>query len=263
MTGYLKKFSLEGKIAFVTGGAGLIGTEVTRILAEAGGKVIILDIDLDKARKLQQQLKKEGLKVEYKMFDVTNLSQLNHAIDDLLREYGSIDIWVNSAYPRTTDWGNKVEDLKLESWQKNIDIHLNSYSWISRKVCLVMKKQEGGSLINFGSIYGIVGNDFTIYEGTDLNPPMAYSAIKAGIINLGRYLASYFGKYNVRVNTICPGGIFDNQNFSFVKNYEKRTPLKRMGKPGDLAGPVLFLASDASSYVTGITLMVDGGWTAI
>src|SRR3990167_1820579 len=140
-------------------------------------------------------------------------------------------------------------------------MHLNAYSWISRKVCLIMKKQKSGSLINFGSIYGVVGNDFTVYEGTPMGSAMAYSAIKGGITNLGRYLASYFGEYNVRVNTICPGGIFDNQNKIFVKNYSKKTPLKRMGNPSEIATAVLFLASDASSYITGTTLMVDGGWT--
>lgn len=263
MKNYLDKFLLKGKVAFVSGGVGLLGTEVTRALAEAGAKVVILDIDKDKGEKLQQELQKENRDVDFEIFDVTDLESIDQKIDNLKKKFGRIDIWVNTAYPRTTDWGNKVEDLTLESWQKNVDMHLNSYSWISRKVCLIMKKQKGGSLINFGSIYGIVGNNFSVYEGTNLTSPMAYSAIKGGIINLGRYLASYFGKFNVRVNTICPGGIFDNQNETFVKNYEKNTPLKRMGKPEEIASAVLFLASDASSYISGIALMVDGGWTAI
>lgn len=142
-------------------------------------------------------------------------------------------------------------------------MHLSSYSWISRKICLIMKNQKGGSLINFGSIYGEVGANFNIYKGTKMTSAFAYSAIKGGIANLSRYLASYFGEYNVRVNTICPGGIFDNQDKTFVKNYETQTPLKRMGKPEDIAPTVLFLASDASSYITGAIIMVDGGWTAI
>ena len=263
MTNYLKKFSLEGKVAFVTGGVGLIGTEITKALLDEGAKVVILDINKNKAQSLKQELKTVGKDIEAEVFDITNLSEVDKNIDALKEKYGQIDVWINAAYPKTSDWNSKVEDLSLESWQKNVDIHLNSYSWISRKVCLVMQQQKGGSLINFGSIYGVVGNDFTIYEETDMNPPMAYSAIKGGIINLGRYLASYFGKYNVRVNTICPGGISDNQNETFVKNYEKKTPLKRMGTPEDIASAVLFLASDASSYITGTTLMVDGGWTAI
>ena len=230
MGNYLDKFSLKGKVAFVTGGVGLLGTEITRALADAGAKVVVLDIDKQKAEKLQLELKNEGKDVDVEIFDITDLSEIDKNIDNLKEKYGHLDVWVNTAYPRTSDWGNKVEDLTLESWQKNVDMHLNSYSWISRRVCLIMKEQKQGSLINFGSIYGVVGNDFTIYEGTEMNPPMAYSAIKGGIINLSRYLASCFGKYNVRVNTVCPGGIFDNQNEIFVKQYSDNTPLKRMGK---------------------------------
>lgn len=263
MSNYLNKFSLNGKISFVTGGAGLIGSEITKALADAGSKVIILEIDKKRADALSKKLKSEGLDVASEVFDATNLSQIDAEIEKLYKKYGQIDVWVNSAYPRTKDWGEKVENLSIASWQKNVDMHLNSYSWISRKVCMIMKKQKSGSLINFASIYGVVGNNFTIYEGTKMNPPMAYSAIKGGIISLSRYLASYFGKYNVRVNTICPGGIFNNQHKNFVQKYSDNTPLKRMGEPGEIASAVLFLASDASSYMTGSTLMVDGGWTAI
>lgn len=260
---YLDKFKLRGKVAFVTGGVGLIGTEVTRALADVGAKVVILDINKDKAGRFKKQLQKKGKNVDFEPFDITNLNKIDQVIDYLKLKYGKIDIWVNTAYPQTSDWGNKLEDLSLESFQKNVDKHLNSYSWISRKVCLIMKEQRKGSLINFGSIYGVVGSNFSIYDGTDLTSPMAYSAIKGGIVNLTRYLASYFGKFNVRVNTVCPGGILDRQNQIFVKNYSKNTPLNRMGKPDEVATAVLFLASDASSYISGITLMVDGGWTAI
>lgn len=260
---YLQKFSLDKKISFVTGGVGLIGIEVTRALADAGAKVVILDINKEKAGGVKKQLQKKGKNVDFEPFDITDLDKIDQAIDSLKSKYGKIDIWVNAAYPQTSDWGNKVEDLSLETFQKNVDKHLNSYSWISRKVCLIMKEQRKGSLINFGSIYGVVGNNFSVYKGTNLTSPMAYSVIKGGIVNLTRYLASYFGEFNVRVNTICPGGIFNNQNKIFVKNYEKNTLLKRMGQPEEIASAVLFLASDASSYVTGITLMVDGGWTAI
>lgn len=260
---YPDKFLLSGKVAFITGGVGLLGTETTKALAEAKAKVVILDVDESHGLQFAQQLRDEGWDVEFERFDVTNLENTDRNIDELCKKYGKIDIWVNAAYPRTEDWGEKVENLNIKSWQKNVDMHLNSYSWISRKVCLIMKEQRSGSLINFSSIYGVVGNDFTVYEGTQMSSAMAYSAVKGGIINLGRYLASYFGEYNVRVNTICPGGIFDNQNEIFVKNYSKKTPLKRMGNKEEVASAVLFLASDAASYITGVSLMVDGGWTAV
>ncbi len=258
MKSYLDKFLLNKKTAFVAGGSGLLGSEIVKALSDAGAKVIILDIDKQKEQSL---LKRKN--VNFEVFDATDLNNIDKVIDDLFVKYGRIDIWVNTFYPRTSDWGNKVEDLKVDSWQKNVDMHLNSYSWISRKVCLLMKKQKGGSLINFGSIYGVVGNNFEVYKGTKINPPMAYAAIKGGIINLGRYLASYFGSFHIRVNTICPGGIFDNQDKQFVKNYENHTPLKRMGRSDEIAAAVLFLASDASSYITGSTFMVDGGWSAV
>ena len=126
-----------------------------------------------------------------------------------------------------------------------------------------MKKQQSGSIVNIASIYGVVCNDFTVYEGTNLNAATAYSAIKGGIINLSRYLASYFGKDNIRINCVSPGGIFDNQDPIFVKNYEYKVPMKRMGQPNDISPVVSFLLSNEAGYITGQNLIVDGGWTAI
>lgn len=257
------KFSLYGKVAFINGGAGLIGEKIVREFAESGAKVVLLDINKKKSAEIAKTLSDKGCDVYWETFDITKLNLVDKTIDSLQKKYGQIDIWVNTSFPRTKDWGEKIENFPLESFEKNISMHLNSYAWISRKVCLIMKKQKSGSLINFGSIYGVNGPNFDIYDGTKMTSAFAYSAIKGGIINLSRYLASYFGPSGIRVNTICPGGIFDNQDKTFVKNYSKQTPLKRMGTPEDITGPALFLASDASSYVTGATLMVDGGWSAI
>lgn len=260
---YLKRCSLNNKVAYVTGALGLIGTEISRAFASAGAETVLLDIDNNKGRSLEKELKESGYRAHFEYFDVTDLQNTKSSMERFLEAYGRVDVWVNCAYPRTADWGNKVEDLSLDSWRKNIDMHLNSYSWLSREVALIMKKQKSGSIINMGSTYGVVGSDFTIYEGTEMTMPMAYAAAKGGIINLTRYLASYFGRYNIRVNSVCPGGIFDNQDPIFVKNYENKTPLKRMGRPDEIASVVLFLASDAASYMTGEIVMVDGGWTAV
>lgn len=262
MMDYIKKFGLAGKTAVVAGGAGLIGKEVVVALAQAGARVLIADIDRAKSESLAGDLLKNGLKIEFYNLDLTDIKSLENSIKDISSHLGYIDIWVNSAYPRTNDWGAKVEDISYESWQKNIDMHLNAYSLTCKYVAESMK-EKGGSIINFGSTYGIVGPDFTVYENTNMTMPMAYAAIKGGIVNLGRYLAAYFGKYNIRVNTICPGGVFDNQNKNFVESYNHRTPLNRMARADEIAPVVLFLASEASSYVTGATIMVDGGWTAI
>lgn len=264
MMDYLKKFSLKGKLAFVTGGAGLLGSEVSKALASAGARTVILDTNRKKGAALAKGITESGYEADYEYFDVTRIEDTDRNIRKLARKYGSLDIWVNSAYPRTKDWGKPVEELNLDSWRKNVDMHLNSYSWISREVALTMKKSGiKGTIINFGSTYGVVGNDFTVYEKTGMTSPMAYSAIKGGVINLTRYLGSYFGKYGIRTNNICPGGIFDNQNRTFVRNYEKKVPLKKMGRPEEIASVVLFLASDAASYINGATIMVDGGWTIV
>jgi NAD(P)-dependent dehydrogenase (short-subunit alcohol dehydrogenase family) len=264
MINYLDKFSLKKKAAFITGGCGLIGIEICKALASAGAKTVVLDIANDKGKMLEKEIRSNGYECYYEQFDITNLEKSDQAIENFYNKYDSLDIWINNAYPRTNDWGNDVENLNLESWRRNVDMHLNSYSWLSRKVALVMKERKiKGSIINISSIYGVVGNDFTVYDGTNLTSPMAYAAIKGGIINLSRYLASYFGKYNIRINNLCPGGIFAGQNEIFVKNYEKKVPLQKMGSSEDIASAALFLASEASSYITGSTIMVDGGWTAI
>jgi NAD(P)-dependent dehydrogenase (short-subunit alcohol dehydrogenase family) len=126
-----------------------------------------------------------------------------------------------------------------------------------------MASSNSGSIVNIGSIYGSVGPDFNVYENTNLTMPAAYSAIKGGVINFSKYLASYYGKNNIRVNCVSPGGIFDHQPIEFVRNYESKVPMKRMGKPDDISPAVSFLLSDDSTYITGQNLIIDGGWTAI
>ena len=161
--------------------------------------------------------------------------------------------------------------IKLLSYRRNIDIHLNSYSWTARLIAEEMaKKKIKGSIIMTSSIYGIKAQDLTIYEGTNLEENMTYAVIKAGIIQLVKQMASYYGRHNIRVNAICPGGLEGNiagkkvpQDKLFKRRYIKKTPLNRMADPEDIANASLFLLSDASSYITGTTLLIDGGWSCI
>jgi len=244
-------FDLSAKLIVVTGGTGLLGRKIVSSLRSSGAIVISGDVNVDKSDSYSR------------IMDITDEDSVRKFILEIISEYGKIDGWVNNAYPRTADWGNKFEDILFQSWRKNVDMHLNGYFICCKLALEQMKKQNSGSLINMSSIYGVVGPDFTVYNETEMTMPAAYAAIKGGITTLTNYLASYFGQYNIRVNAISPGGIFDNQPEKFVENYNKKVPARRMGKPEDISAAVHFLLSDEASYINGHNLVVDGGWTAI
>ena len=251
-------FDLTDKVIIVTGGAGLLGEKFCESLIDYGAKVVIADINYKKAKKLEKKLGNNSFAIKT---DITSEKSIRNMKNKVLDKYQNIEVLINNAYPRNENYGVKFEDIDIEDWRENVDLHLNGYFAISKIISEVMIEQNYGDIINLGSIYGIQGPDFNIYEGTKMTSPAEYSAIKGGIINFTRYLASYLGEYNIRVNTISPGGIFDNQNEKFVEKYADNTPLNRMADPKDLKGTIVFLASDASNYITGHNLVVDGGWT--
>jgi len=254
-------FKLDNKIIVVTGGAGLIGSKVVKGLTEAGGKVIISEINEHYGKKLECECKSNKLDAIFKKVDITKEESVDSLIEFCMEKFKRIDAWVNMAYPYTKDWDKKENLTNYSIWRKNVDMHLGGYYITSIKVAEIMKKQHYGSIVNFSSIYGVNAPDFSIYEGTEMTTPIPYPAIKGGINMLTKYIATYYGKYNVRANLIAPGGIFDNQPQLFVEKYIKKVPLNRMGKVEDIVGPVIFLVSDAASYITGHILMVDGGWS--
>lgn len=243
--------SLKDKIIIVTGGSGLLGKEIINHLNTKEAIAINADIDVE------TDFDKNTVKV-----DITSEESIIKAIKEVVDFYGKINGLVNNAYPRTKDWGSKFEDISYDSWKTNVDIQMNTTFLFIQKIMPELLKTKG-AIVNMASIYGVVGNDFTIYENTSIGTAAQYSAIKGGVINFTRYLASYFGRKGVRVNCVSPGGIFDNQHKTFVANYEKKVPMGRMGNPDDIAPSVSFLLSDDAKYITGQNLIVDGGWTAI
>ena len=272
MVNYLDKFCFDDKIAYVVGGVGHIGSEVSRALSSMGAETLILDFKKNQGKLLVEELIHKGYTASYRYFDCANVEELDKNFSAILDKFDCPDVFINCSYPRTEDWGaSSFKDITLDSFRKNVDIHMNSYAWLARLAAEAMVKQgNGGSIIQLGSMYGVVGQDLTLYEGIKMQENMTYAAIKGGVTNLTRLMASYYGQYNIRVNTLCPGGLeghvagkSDKQSSVFIEKYNKKTPLKRLGKAEEIASVALFLASDAASYLTGSTIMVDGGWTAI
>ena len=242
---------LKNKVIIVTGGSGLIGCEIIKDITLKGGIAINVDIGV-----------KTDLENKTVYADITSEESINETIKLIYEKFGKIDGLVNNAYPRTADWGAIFEDISFSSWKKNVDMQMNSVFLFIQKIASFLIESKG-SVVNIASIYGVVGNDMSLYENTKIKTAPAYTAIKGGIINLTRYLASYYGKRGVRFNCVSPGGIFDNQDPIFVKNYENKVPMARMGNPDDIAPSISFLLSNEAKYITGQNLIIDGGWTAI
>lgn len=243
---------LKDKVIVVTGGSGLIGEAIVSDISKKGGIAINADID-----------KPTNLKANSIYCDITDLESIIKCIEQIKVHFGKIDGWVNNAYPRKKEWAADFLAVQPKNLSQAMEWQLNSYILGCQQVVKEMLKQKKGAIVNIASIYGVVGNDPTIYENTDMNPSGVYCAVKGGLINITRFLAAKYGENNIRVNCVSPGGIFDHQNPEFVKAYEHKVPMKRMGTPEDIAPAVAFLLSDEAKYITGQNLVVDGGWTAI
>jgi len=256
MNYYKNIFSLKNKLVFIVGGSGLIGKDTIKCLINYKARVINLDI-----KKFHNFKNNE-------FFDCSDTQNLEENYLRIVKKYGIPDVLINCSYPRTFDWKfNTFQTIKKESFNTNLQNHLNSYVLLSILTANLMKnKKRKGSIILLGSIYGVVGQDTEIYNNTGIKENITYSVIKGGVTNFTKQMASYYGKFNIRINCICPGGIIDkinSKNKIFIKNYKKRVPLKRLAKSREIANVILFFSSDASSYVTGNIMMVDGGWTSI
>ena len=266
----LELFSLKNKVAIVTGALGLIGKNHCVALAEAGANIVVCDLDEIKCIEFASSLPTNSIGVGV---DITNKSSVENLRGKTLNEFAKIDVLVNNAAindmfenPQAATELSKFENYPLEMWKKSLDVNVTGTFLCSQVIGTEMAKAGKGSIINVASTYGMVGPDQSIYKNPDGNQSFyksaAYPATKGAIINFTRFLATYWGSKGVRVNTLSPGGVENNQDEYFVNNYSTKTPLGRMAQPTDYKGAIIFLSSDASSYMTGANLVVDGGWTA-
>ena len=259
--GILDRFSLKGRVALVSGGAGpQFGSSISEALAEAGATLITASRSLERNEEFAARLKSQGYDAHAMVMDITDLDSIAALKAGVAERFGRLDVLVNSALAIK---GGGFEEQTPESWAFGAQGNMVGLFAMCKAFVPGMVENGGGSIINISSIYGVVANDPTLYEGTDMRQPPDYTFVKAGMINFTCYLACYYGKQGVRANCISPGGYFANQPQPFLDQYEQRVPVGRMLHNDDIKGAVVFLASDASEYVTGANLMVDGGWTCL
>jgi len=255
---------LEGRVVVITGGAGLIGRGFVKAVVEHGGTAIVADIEKTAGEQVQATLSAElGTdKIQFMEVDITRKESIQGMVDAVLSKHRRIDALVNNAYPRNKNYGRRFEDVTYEDFCENLNLHLGGYFLMSQEVSRTMVKQKHGVIVNIASIYGFMAPRFELYENANFTSPVEYSAIKGGLLSLTKYLASYLGEHDIRVNAISPGGVHNNQPESFVAEYCKKTVIgNRMAESDDLAGVLVFLLSDASRYITGQNIVVDGGWS--
>lgn len=271
----LDKFDLRDRVAVVTGGAGLLGVEFCRTLAEAGAAVAVVDLNAETTHKVADELLDGGYKARAIVADVTKPDSVNAMVGSILSTFGRLDVLVNSAAldpkfdPHAAAKGiapGAFEDHPLEQWNAAMNVNLTGMFLVTQACVKPMIAQgKRGSIVNICSTYGLNGPDQRIYikDGNRVAfKPVYYTVTKAGVIGFTKYLAAYYAGTEIRVNALTPGGVFNNHEDYFVKNYSAKTILGRMARKDEMNGALLFLASDASSYMTGNNVIVDGGWTA-
>jgi len=251
--------TLKGKVVLITGGFGQIGEALVSAFLKSGSFVYISDIE--NKEDVEKKWRKISDQFVFVKSSIHNKKDVDHLLKTVIQKMGRLDVLINNAYPRNKNYGRPLEEIEWDDFNENVQMHLGGYFLLSQKASEIMRKHTGGSIINLGSIYGMVAPRFSIYEGTSMTMPAEYAAIKGGVLQLTRYLATYLAPYGIRVNAVSPGGLFNGQNSRFVKSYEAEVPLGRVATPDDVVGPILFLASDLASYITGQNIAVDGGWT--
>lgn len=260
-----KLIDLQGRVALVTGGAGHIGSAICDALAEAGADIVVIDCNKElceaKTRQIIDEFKVEALSL---VIDLTDEQELRKIPDRVLKQFHSIDILVNCAALVGTSslkgWGVGFNEQNAETWRLALEVNLTAPFILTQVCSKALVQSYHGSVINIGSIYGLLGPDMKIYDGTSMGNPAAYAASKGGLLQLSRWLSTVLAP-DIRVNSITLGGVYRGQQEAFCSKYINKTPLKRMAVEEDIKGAAVYLASDMSSFVTGHNLVVDGGWS--
>jgi NAD(P)-dependent dehydrogenase (short-subunit alcohol dehydrogenase family) len=269
---YKSLFELNGKTAVVTGAVGILGQRFCRGLAEFGAQVVVVDLDEDRCTACASELESDyGMPAIGVACDVSNPASVTSMVDQVIKRFGAIHVLHNNAASKSADldaFFASTEDYSLSEWRKIMSVNVDGLFLVAQAVGGQMQKQgTGGSIIQTASIYGLVSSDKRIYEGSfylgrQINNPAVYSTSKAAVVGLTRYLAANWGDARIRVNALVPAGVESGQNETFKARYSARVPMGRMAQADEMVGALVYLASDASSYVTGHCLVVDGGLSA-
>ena len=277
----LKKFSLKDKTAIITGGTGLLGSVYNHSLLSLGASVIVIDKKIDKTKFIKNLVKEYNLtkeiinKIKFVKCDITNKKQIDKSFKKIRSNLKNLKVLINNASLVKQVGNDDLRDtykpflqMKQKDWEDFFSVDLTGTLLVTQKCIPFLRKNGGGSIINISSTYGILSPDQRIYESLSpknskqkIEKPIGYSISKSGVLNMTRFLATKFAEDKIRVNTLTLGGVYDNNPKTFVKSYSNKTPLRRMADKNEYAGPIIFLATDASSYMTGSNLVVDGGWS--
>ena len=272
MTQYQDLFRLDNKVAIVTGGSGILGAEFCNALCELGATVACLDIYETSLQQVVQDLQAKHGKDKIAGFqcDVSDITSVDKTVNEVIKQFSKIDILLNNAATKTNDINDfftPFSDFSIETWRKVMSVNLDGTFLMAQAVGRHMVERRQGTIAQTASIYSLMAPDNRIYEGSyylgrEINTPAVYTASKAGVIGLTKHLATLWAAHGIRVNSLCPGGVSSGQNNAFNEKYSARVPMGRMAQKVDIVGPMMFLVSDASRYMTGQVLYADGGLSA-
>lgn len=247
---------LKDKVILVTGGAGLLGQSFISSISQNQGQGIIGDTKEDHGQNIAQRLNAKFIKL-----DITSKESIQKCLRKIKSDYGKLDALVNNAYPRNNNYGRHFFEVEYSDFCENLNLNLGGYFLMSQQTASFFKEQGYGNIVNISSIYGIMPPRFEVYDGTNMTMPVEYAAIKSALIHLTKYLAQYLKGTGIRVNSLTPGGVLNEQPERFIKNYRKFCAEKGMLEPKDLNGALLYLLSDQSLYMTGQNMVIDDGFS--